>query len=148
MSKEQALREELSRTLGPIAGLEFVVADLDAADVFWGRTAEETGRKRGSGTGQRGGDTTKDHATIRREARLNVAAVYVMEERKHVKILAIETVRLGLREREVRLSEQQGHLWASITRAVPGNQALGLTPAQPEKAPQIVSRHRRLVGAT
>jgi hypothetical protein len=148
VSEEQALREELSRTLGHIAWLEFVVADLEAAEVFWGRTAEETGRKSGSGTGQPGGDTTKDHATIRREARLNVAVQSLMEERKLLKSLAIEMVRLGLREREVRLCEQQGHLWASIMRAVPGDQALGLTPAQPEKAPEIVSRHRRLVGAT
>jgi hypothetical protein len=148
VSEEQALREELSRTLGHVAWLEFVVADLEAANVFWGRTAEETGRKSGSGTGQRGGDTTKDHATIWREARLNVAVQNLMEERKLLKSLAIEMVRFGLREREVCLCEQQGHLWASIMRAVLGNQALGLSPAQPEKAPEIVSRHRRLVGAT
>jgi len=144
VSKAQALREELSRTLGHIAWLEFVVADLEAEDVFWGRTAEETGRESGSGSG---GDTSRDHATIRREARLNVAVGYLMEERKHLKSLAVEMVRLGLREREVRLCEQQGHLWASIMRAVLGNQALGLSPAQLEKAPEIVSRHRRLVGA-
>lgn len=71
-----------------------------------------------------------------------------MEGRKHLKSLAIEMVRFGLREREVCLCEQQGHLWASIMRAVLGNQALGLTPAQLEKAPEIVGRHRRLVGAT
>ena len=148
VSEEQALREELSRSLGHVAWLDFVVADLEAADVLWGRTAEETGRKKGSGTGQRGGDTTKYHATIRREARLNVAVQSLMEGRKLLKSLAIEMVRLGLREREVCLSEQQGHLQASIMRAVSGDQALGLTPAQLEKAPEIVSRHRRLVGAT
>jgi hypothetical protein len=145
VSEEQALREELSRTLGHIAWLEFVVADLEAEDVFWGRTAEETGRESGSSSG---GDTSRDHATIRREARLNVAVQSLMEGRKLLKSLAIEMVRLGLREHEVRLSEQQGHLWASVMRAVLGNQALGLSPAQLEKAPEIVSRHRRLVGAT
>jgi hypothetical protein len=144
VSEEQALREELSRTLGHVAWPE-VVADLEAANVLWGRTAEETGRKSGSGTG---GDTTRDHATIRRRARLNVAVQSLMEGRKLLKSLAIEIVRLGLREREVRLSYQQGHLRASIMRAVLGNQALGLAPAQLEKAPEIVSRHPRLVGAT
>jgi hypothetical protein len=90
VSEEQALREELSRTLGHIAWLTVVVADLQAEDVFWGRTAEETGRESGSGGG---GDTSKDHATIRREARLNVAVAYLMEERKHLKSLAVEMVR-------------------------------------------------------
>ena len=144
VSEEQALREELSRTLGHIAWLTVVVADLGAEDVFWGRTAEATGRESGSGSG---GDTSRDHATIRREARLNVAVAYLMEERKHLKSLAVEMVRLGLQEREVRLEEQQGHLWASVMRAVLGDEALGLSPAQLEKAPEIVSRHLRLLGA-
>ena len=146
VSEEQALREELSRTLGHIAWLEGVVADLGAADLFWGRTAEETGRESGPGTGQRGGDTTKDHATVRREAKLNVAVEYLMEERKHLKSLAVEMVKLGLQEREVRLSEQQGHLWASVMRAVLGDEALGLSPAQLERAPEVVSHHLRLLG--
>jgi len=143
VSEEQALREELSRTLGNIAWLTVVVADLEAEDVFWGRTAEETGRESGSGTG---GDTSRDHATIRREARLNVAVAYLMEERKHLKSLAVEMVRLGLQEREVRIEEQQGHLWASVMRAVLGDEALGLSPAQLEIAPGIVSRHLRALG--
>ena len=147
VSEEQALREELSRTLGHIAWLTVVVADLEAEDVFWGRTAEETGRESGSGTGQRGGDTSRDHATIRREARLNVAVQYLMEERKHLKSLAVEMVRLGLQEREVRIEEQQGHIWAAVMRAVLGDEALGLSPAQLERAPEIVSRHLRALGA-
>ncbi|MGD0287463.1 MAG: hypothetical protein ABSC31_13995 [Acidimicrobiales bacterium] len=144
VSEEQALREELSRTLGHIEWLKFVVADLEAEDVFWGRTAEETGRESGSGSG---GDTARDHATIRREARLNIAVAYLMEERKHLRSLAVEMVKLGLQEREVRLEEQQGHLWASVMRAVLGDEALGLSPAQLEKAPEIVSRHLRALGA-
>jgi len=145
VSEEQALREELSRTLGHIEWLKIVVADLEEEDIFWGRTAEETGRESGSGIG---GETEKDHASIRREARLNVAVSYLMEERKHLKGLAVEMVKLGLREREVQIEEQQGHLWASIMRAVLDDEALGLSPAQLEKAPEIVSRHLRLVGAT
>jgi hypothetical protein len=144
VSEEQALREELSRTLGHIEWLKFVVNDLEAEDVFWGRTAEETGRESGSSGG---GDTSRDHATIRRESRLNVAVQYLLEERKHLKSLAVEMVKLGLQEREVRIEEQQGHLWASIMRAVLGDEALGLSPAQLEKAPDVVSRHLRLLGA-
>ena len=144
VSEEQALREELSRTLGHIEWLKFVVADLEAEDVFWGRTAEETGRESGSSSG---GDTTKDHATIRREARLNVVVGYLMEERKHLKSLAVEMVKLGLQEREVRIEEQQGHLWASVMRAVLDDEALGLSAEQLDRAPEIVSRHLRLVGA-
>jgi hypothetical protein len=144
VSEEQALREELSRTLGNIAWLTLVVADLEAEDVFWNRTIEETGRESGSGTG---GDMTRDHATIRREAKLNVVVAYLMEERKHLKSLAVEMVRLGLQEREVRIEEQQGHMWASVMRAVLGDETLGLSSAQLEKAPEIVSRHLRALGA-
>ena len=147
VTEEQALREELSRTLGNIAWLTVVVADLGAEDVFWGRTAEETGRESGSGTGQRGGDTSRDHAMIRREARLNVAVAYLMEERKHLKSLAVEMVRLGLQEREVRLSEQLGHMFASAMLDVLGDEAFELSPAQRERAPEIVSRHLRALGA-
>lgn len=144
VSEEQALREELSRTLGHIAWLTVVVADLQAEDVFWGRTAEETGRESGSGGG---GDTSKDHATIRREARLNVAVAYLMEERKHLKSLAVEMIKLGLQEREVRLSEQLGHMFASAMLDVLGDEAFELSPAQRERAPEIVSRHLRALGA-
>jgi hypothetical protein len=147
VSEEQALREELSRTLGHIAWLTVVVADLGAEDVFWGRTAEETGRESGSGTGQRGGDTSRDHATIRREARLNVAVQYLLEERKHLKSLAVEMVKLGLQEREVRLSEQLGHMFASAMLDVLGDEAFELSPVQRERAPEIVSKHLRALGA-
>jgi hypothetical protein len=145
VSEEQALREELSRTLGTIAWLEVLVAKLDPEDIVWGRTAEETGRESGTSTG---GDTTKDHATIRREAKLNVAVQYLLEERKHLKSLAVEMVKLGLQEREVRLSEQLGHLWASVMLAVLDDEVLELSPAQRERAPDIVSKHLRLLGET
>jgi hypothetical protein len=56
-------------------------------------------------------------------------------------------VRLGLQEREVRIEEQQGHIWAAVMRAVLGDEALGLSPAQLERAPEIVSRHLRALGA-
>jgi hypothetical protein len=148
VSEEQALREELSRTLGHIEWLKVVVADLEAADVFWGLTAEQTGRESGSSLGQREGDTSRDHATIRREAKPNVAVQYLLEERKHLKSLAVEMVKLGLQEREVRLEEQQGHMWASVMRAVLGDEALGLSPAQLEQAPAIVSKHLRALGPT
>ena len=92
--------------------------------------------------------TSKDHATIRREAKLHVAVQYLLEERKHLKNLAVEMVKLGLREREVRLEEQQGHRWASVMRSVLGDEALGLSPAQLESAPEIVSRHLRLLTTT
>ena len=144
VSEEQALREELSRTLGHIAWLTVVVANLGAEDVFWGRTSEETGRESGSSSG---GDMTRDHVTVRREARLNVAVAYLMEERKHLKSLAVEMVKLGLQEREVRLSEQVGHMFASAMLDVLGDEAFGLSPAQRERAPEIVSKHLRALGA-
>ena len=144
VSEEQALREELSRTLGHIAWLTVVIANLGAEDVFWGRTSEETGRESGSSSG---GDMTRDHATIRREARLNVAVAYLMEERKHLKSLAVDMVKLGLQEREVRLSEQVGHMFASAMLDVLGDEVFGLSPAQRERAPEIVSKHLRAPGA-
>ena len=71
-----------------------------------------------------------------------------MTERKHLVVVAGKMIELGLQEREVHLAEQQGRLWASIMRAVLGDQALGLSPAQIEKAPEIVSKHLRLLGET
>jgi hypothetical protein len=148
VSEAQAMREELSRTLAHIEWLEVVVTDLGAEEVFWARTMEETGRESGSVTGQSEGGTTRDHAKVRREARLNVAVQYLMTERKHLVVVAGKMIELGLQEREVHLAEQQGRLWASIMRAVLGDQALGLSPAQIEKAPEIVSKHLRLLGET
>jgi hypothetical protein len=144
VSEEQALREELGRTLGHIAWLEVLVAHLDPEAIFWGRTVEETGRESGSGNG---GDTSRDHATIRREARLNIAVAYLLEERKHLKSLAVEMVKLGLQEREVRLSEQLGHMFASAMLDVLGDEAFGLSPSQREMAPEIVSKYLRALGA-
>ena len=90
---------------------------------------------------------TRDHATIRREARLNVAVAYLMEERKHLKSLAVDMVKLGLQEREVHLSEQVGHMFASAMLDVLGDEAFELSPVQRERAPEIVSSYLRALGA-
>ena len=52
----------------------------------------------------------------------------------------------GLAEREVQIAEQQGRLVASIVRAILGDEVLALSPAQLERASEVVSRHFRLVG--
>ncbi|MGD0985694.1 MAG: hypothetical protein ABSA65_18065 [Acidimicrobiales bacterium] len=146
MSEEQALREELSRTLGHVAWPE-VVADLEAADVFWGRTAEETGRKRiGHRSAWRRHDEGPRHYPERGQAERRCPEPHgraqAIEEPRHRDGRARTPRTRGAPLRA------EGHLWASIMGAVLGNQALGLSPAQLEKAPQVVSRHRRLVGAT
>jgi hypothetical protein len=96
VSEAQAMREELSRTLAHIEWLEVVVTDLGAEEVFWARTMEETGRESGSVTGQSEGGTTRDHAKVRREARLNVAVQYLMTERKHLVVVAGKMIELGI----------------------------------------------------
>jgi hypothetical protein len=136
--------EEIWRTAGAISWLVEIVAGLKQEDIVFGTTRLE--RSTGTGTGQRGRDT--ESTTAVREAKLNPWVELLFRERKHFAEICAKAVSLGLAEREVQIAEQQGRLVASIVRAILGDEVLALSPAQLERASEVVSRHFRLVGST
>ena len=136
------IREEIWRTAGAISWLGEIVAGLKQEDIVFGTTRLE----RSSGTGQRGADT--ESSTAVREAKLNPWVELLFRERRHFAEICAKAVALGLAERDVQLAEQQGHMVAAVVLAILGDKALALSRAQLERAPEIVSRHFRLVGGT
>jgi hypothetical protein len=133
--------EEIWRTAGTISWLGEIVAGLKQEDIVFGTTRLE--RSTGTGTGQSGGDT--ESTTAVREAKLNLWVDLLFRERKHFADICAKAVSLGLAERELAFQEQLGHLFSMTMRAILGDEALGLTPAQLEKAPGVVVRHLGLV---
>jgi hypothetical protein len=134
------IREEIWRTAGSILWLGEIVGGLKQEEIIFGTTRLE----RSSGTGQRAGDV--ELSTAVREAKLNLWVELLFRERKHFAEICAKALSLGLAEREMQLAEQQGRLVASIVRSVLGDEALALTPAQLQRAPEVVSRHFRMVG--
>jgi hypothetical protein len=138
------IREEIWRTAGAIRWLGEIVAGLEQQDVIFGTTRLE--RSTGTGTGQRAGDT--ESSTAVREAKLNLWVELLFRERKHFAEICAKAVALGLAERDVQLAEQQGHMVAAVVLAILSDKALALNRSQLELAPEIMSRHFRLVGST
>ncbi|WP_154402723.1 hypothetical protein [Nocardioides speluncae] len=102
-----ALLEELHRTAGAVAWLEYVVRDLEQGEVVWGVTEKV---RKGSGE-HPGTDTTK-------AARPNVWVQLYQQERKHLVEVAKACVSAGIEERRVRLAESQGVMLAAVVRGV------------------------------
>ena len=138
------IREEIWRTAGAIRWLGEIVAGLDQQDIVFGTTRLE--RSTGTGTGQRGGDT--ESTTAVREAKVNPWVELLFRERKHYADICAKAVSLGLAEREMELAELQGRMCAAIVRAVLVDKVLALTKEQLERAPEVVSRHFRMVGSS
>jgi hypothetical protein len=136
------IREEIWRTAGAISWLSEIVSGLEQQDVIFGTTRLE----RSSGTGQRGGDV--ESSTAVREAKLNLWVELLFRERKHFAEICAKAVALGLADREVQLAEQQGHMVAAVVLAILSDKALALSRDQLVRAPEVVSRHFRLVGDT
>jgi hypothetical protein len=134
--------EEIGRTAGAIRWLGDIVAGLEQQDVIFGTTRLE----RSTGTGQRAGDV--ESSTAVREAKLNLWVELLFRERRHFAEICAKAVALGLADREVQIAEQQGHMVAAVVLAILSDKALELNRAQLERAPEIVSRHFRLVGST
>ena len=61
--------------------------------------------------------------------------------------LAVEAVRLGLAEREVRVTELLGGQMYDVLQAIFADPALAMTPDQLERVPEVASRHLELVPA-
>lgn len=111
------------------------VADLDEADLTWGRTSEV---EKGSGEFP-GTDTT-------REAKPNIA--YAMLDQAQVRLADYATAALkaGVEERRVRLAESQGQLVAAAIRQI--LDGLNLSPAQLELVPTVVPAALRLIAGS
>lgn len=123
-----ALLEELHRTAGAVAWLGAVVADLDRADVVWGRTREKAGGE--------------DHG-ITHEARPNAWVALWQSERKHLVDVSRECIRAGIEERRVQLAEAAGQELASVLRRVLDR--LELSDAQKSLALTVVPEEFRAV---
>jgi hypothetical protein len=144
VAAEVGIREEIWRTAGAIRWLSGIVAELDQQEIVFGATRLERVTRRGTGPG--GADTETSVAV--REAKLNLWVEQLFRERKHFADICAKAVSLGLAERELVLEEELGRLWSATMRAVLCDKALGLSPAQLEKAPEVVVSHLRMVGTT
>lgn len=98
----------------------------DAAPGIYARTYHESGKATG-------------------EAKPHVLVAMYDAERDRLAKLAEKAISLGLREREVRLAEQQGQLLADLFRSLIADPDLGLTPAQQQMAPGLVRKHLAIV---
>lgn len=83
------------------------------------------------------GDPVKTGEYIRAITKLEA------DERDRAANFATKAIAAGLAERQVRLAEQQGHLLASVIKAILGD--LDLTPEQQARATAVVPRHLRAV---
>lgn len=131
-----------------ISWVEEQIATLEAAEVVWARTQEESGRDTGHGTGMREGDTTRDHAKLRREAKVNVWVNLWNDLRREHDRLCVQAIGIGIAEREIKLAEQQGQMVADALRAIFADPQLGLSAAQLEAAPDVADRHLRFIAGS
>lgn len=79
------------------------------------------------------------------EAKPHVLVAMYDSERDRLAKLAKDAIALGLKEREVRLAEQQGQLLADLFRSLIADPELGLSPAQQQMAPSLVRKHLALM---
>jgi thiamine monophosphate synthase len=110
------------------------VQEVEQAALVWG-TTEQVDKGSGEFTGT---DTTE-------AAKPNVWLVLYQQERQHLVSVCKTAITCGIEERRVQLAEAQGEVVVGVIRAILGE--LGLTPEQAARAPEIASRHLRLVSA-
>jgi len=135
--------------------IEGEVGKLRAEEVVWVKAEEDTATEQvaevGTGTGAAGGDTAMerktDEARIRRRAEVNAWVRLWQEVQRDHDRLAVEAVRLGLAEREVRVTELLGGQMYDVLQAIFADPALAMTPDQLERVPEVASRHLELVPA-
>lgn len=127
-----ALLEEVYRTAGAVDWLTEKVRELAPDAAVWGVTE----RTEKTATEFEGIDTTE-------AAAVNIWIELWQKERKHLVDVSKAAIAAGIEERRVKLAEQQGALLASVIKQILGD--LDLTPAQADRAPQIVAGHLRQV---
>lgn len=117
-----ALLQEVHRTAGHVSYLGSVVADLEKAEL----------------TGPVGSDGMNDQSVIMHPAyKPSVWVEMYQGERSHLARVCKMALDAGIAERQVRVAEQQGELFAGAIRAILGD--LGVLN-HPE-APAVVRRH-------
>jgi hypothetical protein len=126
----EQLLELIAITAAEVRWFRSRVYDIDAADLVWGKTKHATG-------GQNKGDTY--------EASKNAWLALYHERADKLAALCAEAIKIGLKEREVRLAEQQADLIVKLLEGVLGD--LGHDLADPNTA-AVVSRHLRVVGGS
>lgn len=62
-------------------------------------------------------------------------------ERTHLVQVSAAAIRAGIAERQVRIAEEQGKLFAMVIKAIISDENLGLTNAQLAAAPKVVRKH-------
>jgi hypothetical protein len=129
-----ALLAEVHRTAGHVAWLAERVRELDEERLTWGVT-EEVDRGAAEFTGV---DVTKS-------ARPNALLALYQAERAHLVKVCATAISAGIEERRVKLAEAQGVLLAGVIRGILGE--LALTAEQQARAPEIASRHLRMLAS-
>ena len=134
ISPTDALLEEVRYSAGHVAWLRAKVAELEAADLVWGKT-EETEKNASEFTGT---DTTY-------AATPNIWLELYFRERKHLLDLTKTAISVGIEERRVRLAEAQGSLMNDVIRRILAR--LSLTQDQSALLPVVVPEELRRAAA-
>jgi hypothetical protein len=128
-----ALEQEIWRTHGHVLWLTEVIQELNPDALVWGVT------KRSTKTGLEQG--TVDTESEEQAAAINIWLELYRAERKHLLAVTSEAIRCGIAERQVKILEQQGRMFADALTAIFGDPALGLSEEQKEASRRVVSRH-------
>ena len=121
----QALLRTVAQTAREVEFWEWMVRDLDPDDVIWGRTEHE------EGVGPLGAiDKTTEKAEV------NVAVRSLIDARGRLVKWSSEALKAGIAERRVRIAEDTAAQIVGLLHRFVA--ALGLTPEQAERIPQIL----------
>jgi hypothetical protein len=132
--------------------IEAELAPLRAEELVWIKAQEETGEEQatetGTGTGWQGGDTLTERTTrdarIRRQARLHVLVELWQDVQRDHDRLCLDAIKLGMAERELRVTELLGGQMYEVIRAILADPDLGVT-ATAEMQATVAQRHLELV---
>lgn len=129
-----AVLEELARTNGIIHWVGEIIAGLAPDEVVFGLTS--VGNQEGDGV---------EGSYIKEKYGAGVHAwvkLYQAERSQLLKVSAV-AISAGIQERQLRIAEQVGHLFASVVRKTLGDPQLGLTAEQLETGHRLASQHMR-----
>jgi len=128
-----ALLEEIARTAGLVDWLRTRVEDLDPEAIITGRLSTKVTSDPDGGTTQ----TTTDGPGIHLWWRL------YGQERDRLRAIAVDAIRAGIAERQVRLAESQGELVGRLLRQVLDD--LDLTREQRSRAHETIRNGLHLI---
>lgn len=131
ISPSDALLDEVRWTSGHVQWLRGKVQELNEQALVWGETKVVSKEGEAFGT-----DTTH-------QAAASIWYDLYERERKHRVAVCAAALRAGVEERRVKLAEAQGEQVAGVIRAILAD--LGLSAEQQAAAPEVASRHLRLL---